>query len=166
METKDLTLTLCYGYFKSFDYADVFYKEFESEKSIAPIDAANHLFNAMPGWAELLMNLRDSIVRVFGLQTSKKMVDKYRKQLRVGDMIGFFRVYDFNESEILMGEEDKHLDFITSIKIDNKANEYRLSFYTVVKFHNFFGKLYFMIIKPFHKLIMKTLLHRLAKKIK
>jgi len=33
---------------------------------------------------------------------------------------------------------------------------------TIVKFHNIWGKLYFAPVKPFHKLIIKTLLENFS----
>jgi hypothetical protein len=61
-----------------------------------------------------------------------------------------------------MGEDDKHLNFRASILHDKAEGTIYLT--TLVHFNNVWGRLYFLPVKPFHKIIMKTLLTRYLKK--
>ena len=65
------------------------------------------------------------------------------------------------ENEVILGEDDKHLNFRVSLilnpkgkKTENKA----LIVSTTVEFNNWFGRLYFLPVRPFHKLIVPTIL--------
>ena len=66
-----------------------------------------------------------------------------------------------------MAENDKHLNFRTSIMIENvkDKNSIRLYLSTIVQYNNFWGRFYFMFVKPFHQLICKTMLKILLKNI-
>jgi hypothetical protein len=72
----------------------------------------------------------------------------------VGSRAGYFTVLDRNENEIVMGEKDKHLNFNTSVFIDRENAFIYLT--TIVHFNNILGKAYFIPVKPFHKLIIKS----------
>lgn len=79
--------------------------------------------------------------------------------------IGIFKVYSTNETEIVVGEDGKHLDFWLSIlctrgpasKIDP-----RLTLSTVVHCHNLLGRAYLLVIAPFHRIVVKASLRRAA----
>jgi len=103
----------------------------------------------LPNWALWLMKIRDFIVGFFGLKTSKEK--------RV-EQATYFQTIVQNENEIVMGENDKHLDFRTSVLVDREKSFIYLI--TVVCFNNFLGKIYFLTIKPFHKIIVKSILNR------
>ena len=71
-----------------------------------------------------------------------------------------FPVIDRSESEIVMAEDDKHLYFRSSLLIQDTSDRYLQAAYltTIVQFHNIWGKIYFAIVRPFHRLIMKEML--------
>jgi len=128
------------------------------------------LFTSIPEWVRLLLKLRDFIVKPFGLETGiipeSKNIDSSLHYDR-GDRAIFFHVINRTTSEIVMAEDDKHLYFRTSLLVRNKSKPNIQSLYltTLIQFHNIFGKMYFMPVKPFHKLIMKRLLIKLSKNI-
>lgn len=107
----------------------------------------------LPKWVNWLMKIRNSIVGIFGLKTAKEERD--------GQTM-YFAVIEQNENEIVMGEKDKHLDFRASVLVD-KAYSF-LYVTTLVHFNNFGGRVYFFPVKPFHKIILKSLLKRLVNK--
>jgi len=79
-----------------------------------------------------------------------------------------FRVYSKTENEVILGENDKHLNFrISLLKEDNKVkeNQKKLTISTTVKFNNWFGKLYFLPVKPFHKIIVAKMLKGILEQI-
>jgi len=93
-------------------------------------------------WEKWLMGIRDSIVRIFGLKTSKEIFE------------GQFPIIEQQENEIVMGENDKHLDVRVSVLVDRENSYIYLT--TIVHFNNFLGRLYFLPVKPFHKIIVKS----------
>ena len=96
-------------------------------------------------WVNWLMNIRDLAVGIFGLKTGK------------GETISF-PIIEQHENEIVFGDKDKHLDFRGSIFIDRENSFIYLT--TIVCYNNFFGRLYFLPVKPFHKIIVKSSLKR------
>ena len=100
-------------------------------------------------WVDWLMGIRDSVVGIFGLKTSKEILEGKTTN---------FPIIEQHENEIVMGENDKHLDFRASVLIDRKNSFIYLT--TVVHFNNFFGRLYFIPVKPFHKMIIKSSLKK------
>lgn len=77
-------------------------------------------------------------------------------------MIGF-RILDKTDNEFIFGKDDKHLNFRSSFLINVNSNDgvKKINLSTVVKFNNMLGRLYFIPVKPFHKLIMRTILSRI-----
>lgn len=113
----------------------------------------------MPSWVKWLMQLRNAIVGIFGLKTGDIGADhtKMPVELKIDDKIGVFRVCHISEDEIILGEDDKHLDFRISILKTETGSV--LS--TWVRPHNIFGKAYLTIIMPFHRLITQHTAKRL-----
>jgi len=97
-------------------------------------------------WEKWLFGIRDLIVGIFGLKTSKEIIK--------GQTIGFFPIIEQHENEIVFGENDKHLNIRVSVLVDRENSFIYLT--TIVHFNNFFGRLYFFSVKPFHKIIVKS----------
>lgn len=120
------------------------------------------IFSALPNWGEMLLAFRNIIVKPFGLEVARdrpQRLDNTEVQYEIGDKAVLFPVVDRNNSEIVMGKEDTHLDFKCSVLAEKTANGVStVSLTTVVCFHNTFGRLYFRLIKPFHKLLIKQCL--------
>jgi len=104
------------------------------------------------GW---LIALRDTLVAGFGLKTSSELRDDVAT-----DRIDFFRVYDRRRHEIILGEDDHHLDFRLSVLVEESALCRRLVATTVVTFNHLGGRAYIAGIAPFHRLIVKSSLRR------
>ncbi len=109
----------------------------------------------------LLMNLRDAIVKVFGLKTSDTGLSHEADYYPVGSVAMAFHVIDRNEKEIVMGEKDKHLDFRVSVLKDSATSHIYVT--TIVRFNHWSGKLYFLPVKPFHCVLIKNSIKRLIK---
>ena len=83
-----------------------------------------------------------------------------------GDKAVIFTVISRNEEEIVTGEPDKHLDFWTSIRWEKPSGMGKPGYVyssTLVHYNNPWGKLYFFPVKPFHQLIVRTLMKKLAR---
>lgn len=115
-----------------------------------------------PRWVEILMQLRNFIVKSFGLKTegiSKHTADYYP----IGAKAMIFTVTARNQNEIVVSEDDKHLLFKVSVL--NNIDISEISITTVVKYHNTLGKVYFFFVKPFHRFIVWSLAKKLSQNI-
>ena len=119
------------------------------------------LFAHHPRWAKWLLVLRGWIVAPFGLKTTTAAeldAIEIRSAYAVGEKIARFTLFGQNDTEIVTGGNDKHLDFRVSVRklIGHGASRVVLS--TSVTPHNIFGKAYLFVILPFHRLGVRTIL--------
>jgi hypothetical protein len=120
------------------------------------------LFNRPPAWVRGLLRMRDAIVGGLGIKTTVAIGQAGAIDGR--DRIGFFPVFARSPSEIILGEDDRHLDFRASVLMlaDDGAGSRRLIVTTVVRCHNLLGQAYLRVIQPFHVLIVRSNLGRLV----
>lgn len=142
--------------FGPISYADTFKLAHPLDESIDQI--VTDIFT-VPNWINMLMRLRNALVRPFGLQTGQGMKIKSAPYYPVGSRAMYFTVLERTENEIIMEENDGHLKFRCSVYVNNKESAVYVT--TLVYFNNFFGNMYFFVIKPFHKIIIKVLLRRI-----
>lgn len=152
------------GQYPSPNLADAFAIRLPAGTIADPEALARFAFGRQAPWVRKLMRLRDLIMGCFGVKTSR--------QLRGGGAgrVSIFRIYAVQAAEIILGEDDKHLDFRLSVmhRIDpalsasGEPGAY-LVVATVVKCHNFLGRLYIGVIAPFHRLIVMATLRGAAR---
>ena len=140
--------------------ADAYAIHLPNGATTSPEQLARFIVAQQAAWITHLMNLRDAIVAGFGLKTAK--------QLTAGkdQRIGMFKIYSTTTNEIILGEDDKHLDFRLSVLCTPRpecANERRLVLSTVVHCHNRLGRTYILLIAPFHRLVVQSMLRRAAR---
>lgn len=126
------------------DFVDCF-----SVASDMPARAAAEVITDFPAWAQGLMALRNLAMSPFGLRT-EGAGDK--------DRIGIFPVTHETPDEVVAGFDDRHLDFRVSVT----SQDGRVSLATWVHRHNLGGRLYLAVILPFHILIARNALARVA----
>jgi hypothetical protein len=114
------------------------------------------------GIGAVLMKVRNNIVRLFGLAIPGDEA-KERDYYSAGSKLMIFTVSARNENEIVMEEDDRHLKFRISVLIDREKSEVYLT--TVVKFHNWGGRLYFVPVKPVHRILVKLQLKKMMANI-
>lgn len=120
----------------------------------------------LPGWVTCMLALRNALVRPFGLKTgSERTASHSGLPLRRGGHVAFFSVMARetlgDRDEILLGEDDKHLDIrLSGMCSRDDDGETRFALTTLVVFHGVFGRLYFLPVRPFHRLMMRALLRR------
>ena len=112
------------------------------------------IFAHQPKWIKLLFKIRNTIVKKMGLKTD--MPAPKEMKYEVGEHIGFFKIYAIQSNELILGANDKHLNFRVSI-FNSGERMFNIKVTTLVKYHNTFGKVYMTIIKPFHHLIVRTM---------
>lgn len=145
------------------DLADAYAIELPHGASRDPEVLARYIFSHQPAWVDALMGMRDRIVACFGLKTGKQLAalaTGARKQSRVG----IFKIYSKNDTEIVLGEDDRHLDFRVSVLCAGSAAQAgaQLTVATVVHCHNLLGRSYLLLISPFHRMVVKAGLKRAA----
>jgi hypothetical protein len=100
---------------------------------------------AMPGWADALLGLRNALVRPFGLKTGEP--DK-----------PIFPTCHETEDELIQGTDDRHLNF----RIGIFRADGRIYMSTWVHPHNVWGRAYLRLVMPFHVLISRGAVARMA----
>ncbi|MDR1227156.1 MAG: DUF2867 domain-containing protein [Prevotellaceae bacterium] len=144
--------------FGEISYCDSYRIAKQTNKTVDEI--TTQLFKA-PQWVVVLMKIRNSIVKIAGLRAGKNENVEEAAYYPVGSKAGYFTVTARNANEIVMGENDRHLCFRTSVLVDRERSFIYLT--TIVRFHNVCGRIYFLPVKPFHQLIVKSLLRRQGK---
>jgi hypothetical protein len=115
-------------------------------------------------WIRLLLGLRDALVAGFGVKTTQEV-----RRAAIADKaerIDFFRILARSDRELILGEDDRHLDFQLSLLLrarpDGSGDE--LVATTVVRCHNALGRVYLAMIAQFHRLVVISNLSRAANK--
>ncbi|MCP1199303.1 DUF2867 domain-containing protein [Notoacmeibacter sp. MSK16QG-6] len=118
----------------------------------SPLDArtAASVGLDMPVWAKGLLRLRNMLVGPLGLKTEPEESAK-------ADRFGMFPVRYENENEIVLGFDDKHLDF--RITLYRQSSDIIMS--TWVRPHNWLGRAYLAAVMPFHVLITRDAMRRI-----
>lgn len=116
--------------------------------------AARAVFDNQPLIANCLMTLRDVFVAPLGLRASVDFSDRGLGKVDV------FPIISNTSTEIVVGGDDKHLDFRIWISIQPSLNGSEVTISTLVKINNLLGKTYLSIIMPFHRLLSRSLLQR------
>lgn len=139
------TSSLLHQRLKSGDFLDCF-----SVPSDLPPRQAAEIITAFPSWAIALVRLRGLLVAPFGLSNTGP---------DAADKVGIFPVEHEDETEVIAGFNDRHLDFRVSVHSEGG----RISLATWVHRHNLGGRLYLAAILPFHILIARNALARVSR---
>ena len=115
---------------------------------------AKLLFADPPVWFTILLAIRDRVMTLFGVKASHTLSE--------GEHIAFFPVLSRSDDEIVLGADDRHLDFRVSVLLRRTDN--RLVATTVVRCHNLLGRFYIAAILPFHILVVTDALRRLRRR--
>jgi hypothetical protein len=158
---------------KKYDYVDSFQGSIiDNGNKLNSTDIGKAFFSSAPKWVSKLMGFRNKTVAIFGLKTSGSTVDRQKTldylKYEKGEQVGIFKIYDKTENEIILGEDDKHLNFRVSLYLDElkiEQAEKKLTISTSVIFNNWFGRLYFLPVRPFHSLIVPTILKAIIKEL-
>ncbi len=158
---------------QAYDYTDSFRGILQdNQNQFTPADAAKAFFSSGPEWVGKLFTLRNKIVSLVGLKTAGSPGDRQRQLKNFtgnpGEQLGLFKVYERTEHEVILGEDDRHLDFRVSLFMEPDENDNRqkvLTITTTVVFNNWFGRLYFLPVRLFHKRIVPVMLKGIVKEL-
>ncbi|KDM66139.1 hypothetical protein DUF2867 [Acidiphilium sp. JA12-A1] len=114
-----------------------------------------------PAWFRVLLRLRDTIVSAGGVKSSRRIRQDAESEGRA--TVAFFPVLARSERELVLGEDDRHLDFRASVLVRGATDGEKrdLIMTTAVRCHNLPGRFYLMTIAPFHRLVVRRNLERL-----
>jgi hypothetical protein len=118
--------------------------------------AAERMFGDQPRWIAALMGLRNTLVAPFGLKTPVP-----GKRPSVG-LIGIFPVLSQSPARLVAGFDDSHLDFRVVVDVAPSGRGQRVTATTLVLTHNLLGRIYLAIILPFHRVIVRAMMRRVA----
>jgi hypothetical protein len=153
------------SWFDAADLADAFAVPIDAADVTKGVDslARSALGDPAP-WIRLLLGLRDALVAGFGVKTSQEV-----RRAAIADnaeRIDFFRILARSDRELILGEDDRHLDFRLSLLLrvrpDGSGDE--LVATTVVRCHNALGRVYLALITRFHRLVVIGNLSRASNK--
>ncbi len=150
------------------DYMDEYTCTFQSQRPLLVEDILLAFSKSSTWFGRLMMWLRNRLVQPFGLK-SVTIDMKKTTSIQRGEKIGLFKIINIAENEIVAGEEDKHLDYWVSFYLtcpEWKNETYQFTLSTSVLLHNFWGRLYFLPVKFFHKIIVPVLMKQMISKLR
>ena len=136
------------------NFADAFSVDLPANDPHDAESLAQHIFAQQPEWIAALLRARDMLVQPFGL---KRAVDLRSMD---GDRLNIFRVYERHADEIILGEDDAHLNFRVSVLVcpATQGRPRRLILTTLVFYNRLLGRAYIALIAPFHRMVVRATL--------
>ncbi|URK86860.1 DUF2867 domain-containing protein [Rhizobium sp. RCAM05350] len=130
-------------------------------QSTTAISAAKRALGDFPAWVRALMWLRNAVVSPFGLKGSGHQPGGK------AEMIGFFPVISRSSEQAVLGLDDAHLDFRIVIDVlpGRRTGAEGQRDDAGAPQRSLLGKIYIAVITPFHRLIVRTMLARLARPV-
>ena len=173
LKTKLPKNSLLNGEEKKYDYVDSYRGAFlNGGNTPNSEDLCRAFFLSSPSWVGKLFMLRNSIAGLLGLKISGDITNRQASldgfTCQPGERIGLFKIFSRTANEVVMGEDDKHLDFRVSLflhPLEENEIENILTISTTVLFHNWFGSLYFVPVRPFHKMIVPAMLKGIVRQL-
>lgn len=150
--------------FPGADLADAFAVPLPAGASGRPIeDLAEAVLGNPPVWLRSLLAVRDGVMVRFGVKTTAML--RARAVGSGAARVNFFPILSQTADEIILGEDDRHLDFRASILVrDRSGGGQELVMTTVVHCHNRLGRAYLRAILPFHRLVVTSSLRRAVRR--
>ena len=124
-----------------FQFADAY--KVTAPRGMDAIEATRLAFSREPGWIRGLLRLRNRLGLLVGLKPA---------------LSGGFPVIRQSPSEVLMGFDDRHLDFRIVVAVAGGF----ATVTTLVRWHNAWGRAYLTAIMPFHRAIAARMIEGVA----
>ena len=150
MKINAATVSLPHAALPGANWADRWTTTFRGQAMTAS-QVAEVLFASTPRWIRRLMELRNTIVGVFGLKGAGTLTGA----------TGGFPVVSEGPGQIVLGFDDRHLDFRIVIDVAGNDPGRQVLATTLVKTNNLLGRVYLTIIMPFHRIIVPAMLRRI-----
>jgi hypothetical protein len=129
---------------------------------LSPHDTCRAVFACAPAWIDMLLKIRGMFASVLGLRHGGEAGFQVTPDARyeVGQRVGRFLIRSIERDELIVGENDKHLDFRISIYRSSLNGVEAVTVSTAVEIHNIIGRIYMLVVEPFHRYIARTMLQR------
>lgn len=138
-------------------YADA-YRGITELRSLDAPSAARRIMGRPPRWIRALMTLRNAIVTPLGLKPG------HRHPANDENHVGIFPVLSQSPRVVVLGLDDRHLDFRVMVEVvPAPGQRRRITVTTLVRPHNLWGRIYLRLILPFHKLIVAAMMAQAEK---
>ena len=142
-----------------------------AEPTLGPLAQFLRVAQTTPGWIDGLMNFRNRVVGLFGLKNLGGLAQldttKPAADYRPGDRVGIFTLISQSATEALLGDSDKHLDVVVSVhkRISATHGAAEITVTTVVKVHNWLGRLYMVPVRPAHRVIARAMVRAIGEAV-
>ncbi|BBB59192.1 hypothetical protein UNDKW_0919 [Undibacterium sp. KW1] len=80
--------------------------------------------------------------------------------MKVDEKIGAWPIFYLSSEELVAGRDNRHLDFRLSIMRVEQGQTVAIVISTVCITHNWFGRAYMQLIRPFHRWGLKLLIRQ------
>ena len=146
------------------DLLDAFAIRLPAGASDDPEVLARVAFGRQAAWIRALTWVRDRAMATVGVKSSRAIgAAAASRGLQV---IGYFPVLSKNAREVVVGADDRHLDFRVAVLVRTDTQGRReLVVVTVVHCHSRLGRTYLAVIAPFHRAIARANLERASKRL-
>jgi Protein of unknown function (DUF2867) len=153
------------SWFRDADLADAFAVPIDAVDAAKGVDSLARSALADPApWVRVLLGLRDTLVAGFDVKTTQEV--RRAAIANKAERIDFFRILARSDRELILGEDDRHLDFRLSLLLrtrpDGSGDE--LVATSVVRCHNALGRAYLVLIARIHRLVVISNLRRASNK--
>jgi len=119
------------------------------------------IFGHHPAWMKAMLIARNRIAALCGLEVSSDAAILHavpKAQYCAGESIGPWPIFAIADNEMIVGRDNKHLDFRLSILRETSGQRATATVSTICNVHNIYGKLYLRLVIPFHKWGVQRLL--------
>lgn len=132
------------------------------DPALSPIEIAELGVAATPAYVETLLRLRNRLARPFGIRPVVRLsaVERPARAWAAGDGFGMFIVESLDQTELVLGIDDTHLDVRVSflVRRDGPMPTYVVS--SLVETHNAVGRAYMLPVRFGHPLVVVELMRR------
>lgn len=151
------------GSFADADLVDAYEVELPEGATCDIRVLAREVFGHPTLWFQTLMAVRDGVMAKVGVKTSTQV---RAKGVASNGSIDFFPMISCSPDELVVGDDDRHLDFRSSVLMRRQSpGPTVLVVTTAVQCHNALGRTYLRAIQPFHRLIVRSNLSRAAERL-
>ena len=130
-------------------------------RELGIVDVFFGIFAHHPWWMKLLLIVRNKLVYLAGLDAptaSEILHVEIKDHYVVGEKIGVWPIFALSENEVVVGRDNKHMDFRLSVLKVLEGDGTSVVVSTICSVHNLFGKLYLFFVVPFHRYGVRRLL--------
>lgn len=116
-----------------------------SRRELGIVDVFFGIFAHHPLWMKLLLIVRNKVASLAGLDAptaSEILHVEIKDRYVVGEKIGVWPIFSLSEDEVVIGRNNKHMDFRLSVLKVPDGDRTSVVVSTICTVHNLTGKLY------------------------